>query len=99
MGNSNLLLKLTGRDKRLVCSATSRLALVVVLQSPLHSPTSRHGPQIFRRRRDCSKYPLLLPKFLQSVDWSKAWQVREAYRMLPGWYGNLFLLCILRFFS
>ena len=48
------------------------------------------APQLFRRRHECTSYPRLLPKFLQSVRWAQGWQVREAYRLMDTWYDRMF---------
>lgn len=96
--NSSLLVKISAADKKLVgIGIRIRITTAqdqVTCNNAQHElcscsaliPVLSHPPfQLFRRRHECSKYPLLLPKFLQSVDWSKAWQVREAYRVLPLW--------------
>ena len=36
-------------------------------------------------REECSLHPELLPKFLQSVDWTSPEDVKEAHRMLFVW--------------
>ncbi|EDQ90488.1 uncharacterized protein MONBRDRAFT_7145, partial [Monosiga brevicollis MX1] len=43
---------------------------------------------LFRRRHECSRYPRLLPKFLQAIAWNQSWHVREAYRLIPDWLAN-----------
>eukprot|EP00045_Choanoeca_perplexa_P018222 m.282513 g.282513 ORF g.282513 m.282513 type:complete len:1348 (-) comp17751_c0_seq1:4505-8548(-) len=50
--------------------------------------TPRDKRLLFRRRHECSRYPLLLPKFLVAIDWSKAWHVREAYRLVESWLSS-----------
>lgn len=54
-------------------------------QDPLYSLTHSDKALLWKFRGHCSKFPKLLPKFLQSVNWSVPGHAEEAHKVLVTW--------------
>eukprot|EP00054_Salpingoeca_dolichothecata_P014194 m.79675 g.79675 ORF g.79675 m.79675 type:complete len:1630 (+) comp20870_c0_seq5:130-5019(+) len=60
--------------------------LSVILSADMLKPLSANDAVVLlRNREECTRYPVLLPKFLLAVDWANGSLLRTAYRLLPKW--------------
>jgi hypothetical protein len=54
-------------------------------QDPLYHLTHTDKALIWKYRSYCSKFPKLLPKFLQAVNWSVPGHAEEAHKVMVSW--------------
>ena len=63
----------------------NELERILLENDCLTPPTEREKVLLWCCREECSHHPQLLPKFLQSVDWTNPDDVKEVHRMLFIW--------------